>query len=454
MNNSKIPLDEGKQIDDLFRNALGDHTVEPPGNLWNGISRKLFWKEISRLNFSNVSTGYRIAGTAVIALIVGLLIFYPGKQNTGVLNSSPEKVTSARIHSGSQPVPSYSTVQSGKNSVPVIQHTALSALNKPGITGKPQMIAAVSRPVPNPVRSNLETRTSMESISSVLNSSASQERWSLLAFNSLNVDGINLDNRDDTVITFNTLQGIMNVKKVKPGMLQSFSTDFGVTPEWVKYNNTRSYSEMNYWLNAKIGYHFSKFSIQTGVALGYVFDEGKYNTKYLSKDSIGYFTSVISFYLDPANQNQLVFNTKDVAVYDSMQHFADDRTRNRYTYLEFPLLFGYQIFETNKLSLDIMAGPSLSLLIGTRLAQPYVDFPNARIIRIDDNTPQRVKTNWKIALSLHLEYRVTKNLGCYLEPSYKYYINSFTEKEQTSTKEPYSIGIGLGIRYHFGQIKK
>ena len=81
MNNNKteFPADDGKQIDDLFRKTLGDHMVEPSGNLWKGLSRNLLWKEISRFNFTNISKVYWIAGTAAIALIIGLLLFYPGK---------------------------------------------------------------------------------------------------------------------------------------------------------------------------------------------------------------------------------------------------------------------------------------------------------------------------------------------------------------------------------------
>jgi hypothetical protein len=481
--NQKFPADDEHQIDNLFRQTLGDHTVEPSESLWLGVSRKLLWKEITRFKFTNLPPKYWLAGTAVVAVIVGLIFLYPGSQQSMQLKSyqgteiSPTG-NSGKV-SGSVGNKDIRTENAGKNDNSTNQshvsdasqatystgHTttnqhadkpasSYTVLRRSNPAYKGQGIASVSRPSPNPAKNTGENSLLVSGESSALLPVVPSEGLSLAMIKSLESSGLYIENFRDTIISFRTSQGIMRVQKDKPLKVQSFSTDFGVTPEWISYKTTHSYSEMNYWLNANISYHFSRFSIKTGVALGYVYDEGKYSIKYLSKDSIGYFTSVISFYVNPENQNELIFNTKNVAVYDSLQHFTDDRTRNRYTYLEFPLLIGYQLFETNNLSLDIMAGPAFTLLIGTREAAPFIDYQNARIIRIDENTPERVKMNWKIALSLHLEYRVTRNLGCYLEPSYKYYFNSFTKSEEKSGRDPYSIGVGLGIRYHFGQIKK
>ena len=200
-------------------------------------------------------------------------------------------------------------------------------------------------------------------------------------------------------------------------------------------------------------YHIGKFSIQTGVSLGYVFDHGDYRVNYKSKDSIGFFTSVISFIVTPGNV--IVFNTKDIPVYDSLQHIADDRAINRYTYLRIPLMLGYELIETNRFSLGIKAGPAISLLIGSKEALPFIDYPNARLIRIDNHSLSRVKINWEIQAALDLEYRLVKNFSIYAEPSYKHYFKPFKTQESTSTsaKDPYSVGIEIGARFDLG-IKK
>jgi hypothetical protein len=149
----------------------------------------------------------------------------------------------------------------------------------------------------------------------------------------------------------------------------------------------------------------------------------------------------------------VVFTTKDIPVYDSLQHVADDRAVNRYTYLRIPLMLGFELVETNHFSLGIKAGPAISFLIGTKEALPFIDYPNARLIRVENNTLSRVKMNWEIQAALDLEYSLVKNFSLYAQPYYKHYFKPFATKESTSTsvKDPYSIGIEVGARFNFGQ---
>ena len=461
------------EMDDLFRSTLGNYKTEPAEDLWKGINRKLLWSELLRFNFTNVSKGYIITGAAIIAVIVGLFFLFPSKKQV----SRIESFTINESVSGGQRTTSGQMVQAdAKSQMPALSGGKPES-NSVSVTGKGQHsdhISSVTRmntPThrsgsgtgkKSPVLASKSAYTTLASAApagttrlteSTLTSSISapvNSREEFLKFAALSCNGLLPGDEPDTMITLRTPEGIMHVRKSKPGLNQSLSADLGITPEMISYKTTSSYTEMNYWLNTNFTYHFSRFSLRTGVGLGYMFDEGKYETKYISKDSIGYFTSVISFYVNPENHNEIIFNTKNIAVYDSLQHFTDDRTRNRYTYLEIPLLIGYQLFESRSFSMDIMAGPAFTFLIGTRKADPYIDYPNSRIVRIDDKTPERQSFSWKFAVGIHLEYRVTKNLGCYVEPFYKYYFTSLTKTETTSAKDPYSIGVGLGIRYHFG----
>jgi hypothetical protein len=109
--------------------------------------------------------------------------------------------------------------------------------------------------------------------------------------------------------------------------------------------------------------------------------------------------------------------------------------------------------ETSHLGLTIHAGPMVSFLIREKEAQPVIDFPNARIIRIDNNTPARIKTNWQIMLGLRMDYKVNKNFSFFVEPNYKYYFKPVSEQESSAAQNPYSIGLGIGIEYHFGRKK-
>jgi hypothetical protein len=200
-----------------------------------------------------------------------------------------------------------------------------------------------------------------------------------------------------------------------------------------------------------MAYHLGRFTIQSGLSLGYVYDHADYRINYKSKDSIGYFTSIITFTVNPGNV--IVYTTKDIAVYDSLQHIADDRALNRYTYLRIPIMIGFELFETNRLSIGIKAGPAISFLIGSKEASVIIDYPNARLIRIDNNTLVRVKMNWEIQAALDIEYRLIKNFSLYAEPTYKHYFKPFETQESATitAKDPYSIGIEVGARFNFGK---
>jgi hypothetical protein len=118
-------------------------------------------------------------------------------------------------------------------------------------------------------------------------------------------------------------------------------------------------------------------------------------------------------------------------------------------------MIGYELCESNRFSLGIKAGPAISFLIGSKEALPFIDYPNARLIRVDNNSLSRVKMNWEIEAALDLEYRLVKDFSIYAEPSYKHYFKPFETQETTSSKarDPYSVGIEIGARYNFGQKK-
>ncbi|MEI6900966.1 MAG: hypothetical protein WCL00_13900, partial [Bacteroidota bacterium] len=167
------------------------------------------------------------------------------------------------------------------------------------------------------------------------------------------------------------------------------------------------------------------------------------------RDSVGYYNTVVGFAVNQSNQ--IIYIIQRTVVYDSVSHIADDRARNRYTYLQVPLIAGFRLYETSRIGLTIETGPMVSFLVGTRVAQPVINLPNARIIRIDNNTPDRSKINLQAYLGLRFDYQFTKGLGLYVQPYYKYYFKPIIEQKEQSVANPYSFGMGIGILYNFGR---
>jgi hypothetical protein len=218
----------------------------------------------------------------------------------------------------------------------------------------------------------------------------------------------------------------------------------GVLPEKAFYHAEEDYSKMNYWLQGGLTWHYSRFSVGTGLELGYMIDQGKYHVDYKSLDSVGYYSSVVSYSVG-AN-NEILYNTSVKTLYDSLNHSADPRTSNRYTYLRFPLLIGYRLVETNRFSVTLKAGPAWSVLVAEKKGTPVVEYENATITRIDEETSPRLKTNWQIWANLLLEMKISERFSLYLEPNWKYYLKPTAEQESTNSKAPWSMGIGLGVQ--------
>jgi hypothetical protein len=469
----KPKADAGSGLDNLFRKSLDGHQIEPSGNLWKSISRKLLRAELARFNFTNLPKTFWIGAAGVV--LVGMIFLFnqvpDGKTTEKTVapillkKSADGKVTTATsgnqtLLTGQNPV----TVM-GKSPLQVFQkspsgqqtnnHSALPVLASTHSTriintNKTHYAAILPSPGTSETTSdNGNTFREVEPLNSKGRNSLGYELKTLPVLTRINLYPAEAE---DTLLRFSNLSGITNIPlKTKVEILKFYSFNMGISPELSVYRSADRYSETNYWLNAGVTYHAGKFSVQTGLGLGYVFDRGNYRVNYKSKDSIGYFTSIISFTV--TSGNIIVYTTKDIPVYDSLQHVADDRAVSRYTYLQIPLLLGYELFETNHFSLGIKAGPSVSFLIGTKEAAPYIDYPNARMIRIENNTLSRVKMNWEIQAALDLEYRLVKNFSMYAQPYYKHYFKPFATGESTSApvKDPYSIGIEVGVRYNFGQ---
>ena len=226
-----IPGYEDKQIDDLFRNSLGNYTIESADNHWKGISRKLLWKEIAHLNFTNVSKVSWIAGGATIAVIIGLLFFYPGKKSAILTNPDKYKEATTEITTGNGNISiGNNTTQNnskdnttksivGQPSLKPVSGkpvTTYSVIHKPLISNQKQTIASNNYgPATNSVNSSNVTNIPSAPYSDFSNLTLPSERWSIQLINSLGIPELNMFDFRDTIISFHTPKGIVTVQKQK-----------------------------------------------------------------------------------------------------------------------------------------------------------------------------------------------------------------------------------------------
>ena len=447
-------IDEGRQIDDLFRQGLGNLSPEPSKDLWKGINRKLWWDEVSHFTFTNLSKALLIGGIAgVMFLITALMVVVVPQTQSSDMNSA-----------------SFLPEQGSVNSNLMIPVSSISShTNAIVITGNNNRQTRKFIPTENILTTNIlhsqdsdnelsaDKRTSSEPFyssnalqPSSLKADPEPDQGILSSMQTISFLTLFDDNFNDT-LRLVTPKIILNIPKGNPPVRQFFSFDMGISPEVSLNGNSSSRSEMNFAGNLGINYHIGKFSIRSGIGLSYISDDGIYRVDYKSKDSVGYYNMVISCAVNQNDPTKIIYHTQRMVVYDSIKHIADDRTRNRYTYMQVPLLAGFRILETNTLGFTVYAGPMVSILIGKKEAEPVIDYPNSRIIRIDNSTPMRVTTNWQLWVGLRLDYKINKEFSLFAEPYYKYYFKPVAEYNEGSAQNPYSIGLGIGIEYNLGR---
>jgi len=219
--------------------------------------------------------------------------------------------------------------------------------------------------------------------------------------------------------------------------------------EWIYYPGDSVEKKNGYSIDLTAIYQKDQFLLRSGIGVSVSNDNGEFVIDYQTNDSIGFYYGVNSFNIDPDDPDNPAFDTYIETVYDSIEHTSYEHPENKYTYIQIPLLIGYKVLDINRFSCSLMGGPVLSILV--QEDENTIGFSDigATLINIEDNTPQRLKTNWQFMFSAGLNYRASNHLSLSLEPTYKYYIQSVYEQNVSGTKNPWSIGLRGGVVYTF-----
>ncbi len=471
--NPNSKAESESHLDQFVRQTLAGHRIEPSPGIWKEISRKLLWRELSRFNFSNITKKiWLMGGAGILVITAGIYFISPGSVRQPVTTSNRSQVIPVSLHSSGArnqtgntdnlitTGPGNSTHSSISNTLPMKQEQ--KAVTEPSVsllakTEKESgtvdaVVSAMVAPTEENVLSNVAS-TDRTRWSEVHESGAIlQPVHSISIITPMPSFGpglLNIEIDPDTLIIIQTGDRINKILIPAAPSTTFFSASLGVEPEITFNPGVSTDFKVNGWITSRIAVHFSRFSISTGLDLGYISDESKYRIDYISKDSVGYFTSVVSYVV--GNGNKIIYNTVTENIYDSVQHIADDRTRARYTFVQIPLLAGYRLYQSDLFSLAIHAGPVVSFLVNSREPEPEINYRNSRILKIENQTPPRNPVNWQLWVDLNLEFRMNKSLSLYLEPSCRYFINAPVQSENSNSKKSWSTGIGLGLHYKFGQ---
>jgi hypothetical protein len=215
-----------------------------------------------------------------------------------------------------------------------------------------------------------------------------------------------------------------------------------ITPEIIFLNDEEKSTKKS--INFDVtGVYGEDFFVEAGVGVALSEDNGRFNINYSQYDSVGYFYQVNSFEIDPVT-GEPVFKTTLEGLYDTVDYQTSETVDNLYTYLRIPLYAGYKIREFKGFSVYLKAGGIYSVLVGSNESGTNYTNDKATSIIIEDETPQRVHSYFKLSASVGLSYMLSNSVSLSLEPVYNYYMQPVYER-RLSDKSPWSLGLRFGV---------
>ena len=445
--------DERNNIDKLFSEGLGDFSPAPPPGMWDRIETGMSATESSR------QTGYSRSGKIILPMIA--VVFLAG---IALLWMQHEVHPTTEPTEAAQETGNYRTAEPETNTPSNTSTTEYSVnqteerKGKTLIAASPESESGNTRNNPQPalageipLSGNIPARLNDIDQYSTNEVSTDKTYPAVVQLTALRTDLINRLRTHPASFTGMDYSSAFNLH-----FRDAFRPDFkhrgnipllgGIYGTW----NMISYGNKHHKQSRSAGFSLSTFRgawlLETGAEISLSDDNGRYVVNYNSYDSLGYYNKVVSFSPDPANPGTVVFQTKVEGVYDSIGHAYETNTKHRYTYLQIPLMAGYQLYANRLFSISIKAGPVFSMMIGSD--EPSAQFSNtaASLESIDNLTPSRVSANWQLAAAAGFGLHVSPRLTLLAEPVYKTYLRPVYQNQRT---RPQSFGIKAGLLYRF-----
>jgi hypothetical protein len=426
-------MKEYKNIDEVFRNGLDGMKVEPSRAVWSNIEAGFFqtgafvwkWYHISALLLLLAATG-------------GFLYYYFGMPD----KSASQVVTEDQDRGNQQGDAEQTSVISIQDESPVEELPPNQVTES---SGKPDL--TVSLPTASATEENQTSDEDVVFSESIFVVTESQEGYSRFEdFDGMDKRTIPMAETPNVSIDPVDVPGMEEYLK-KKGHTRFYTGAVGHAG-MMYYPSTKD--QFTWSADLAFGLKVGKFYIETGIGYEFMQERGVYLIELQSYDSIGYYNRVNSFEVNPFKPDEILYNTSQVAVFDSVSRYTHTTPLFKYHYVQIPLTFGYRFVEQDRLTISVNTGIIYNHL--TRSEVPSADYtnPDYTIIGINDVTPERVDWNLRWQVALRLNYRVAKSLSLAAEPVFTKHLNSIynTDLGYPNVK-PYTMGVRIGVYYGF-----
>jgi hypothetical protein len=450
---------EYKNLDDLLRDSLNDFQKEPSAGLWKRI--------ISALppagNMGRFSSLKIWMGLAILTLILIILLM-----NYNIKPVENSIVNDTKWTTAATDQDTFNNVNHQKTSVaetvaksgsekekPLTKSTSAIPVKTNAITeDKPVYPADLATTSSKNIDNQESQSTEKTSIGySKNNKYLIQGYFPFLIKRSFQyplVDDYSWINQPEPIAFRNNypdylLKDAKNTNQDDYGKRNKLVYGIHVVPELIFAGADQTNKGMGIEITGR--YLWNDFYVETGLGFNLSDNNSDYKIDYEQYDSIGYYYKVNSFSIDE-NSGQPLFNTDVEAVFDTVDYSHSEVTRNTYTYLYLPLYAGIELYRFKKITMNLQAGLTYSLLIKSN--EPTVEYNNDQATRISivNETPSRISSNWLMSASVGLQYQFNTNIGLNVEPMLKYYIKPIYERDYKS-KNTLGFGMRVGMYFKF-----
>jgi len=457
-------------IDDLFRGELADYTVTPSPE-----RRAALLRDADGIKGKSSRSILWIIGAAGLILIgLGIAVLVPREHDMPVsLANSGEMPTTTQVPSipGSLPsaapvhgnlpsaapaagsstiLPAKTPAASGSVTMPAKTTPAQGSVSLPAKTtpaGGSVSLPAKTTPAEGSVSLPAKTTPAEGSVSlpgNMTNSSVTGSSGKVAEADQTAISSQKLNDttpsgllRDTTTIS--SSQSKPRHDNSSPPKKWNISLGANYTPEFMF--NTLNGDKFANNMGVEGTFHYGRYSVRTGLGLSIttgwnevLVQSNPYLGTYKALDSIAFSWDTQNYRLIPT------FYTKSQEVFDTTSQYTYTNIKKRYTYLQVPLVLGYDFWENSWISFGLRAGAVMSILLNTETSSMTYDPGKDRIITINNITPDRIQLNWQALGGINVAFRLSRRFSIEAEPEIRYYFNSVYESS-VLTKKPWSVGL-------------
>lgn len=437
---------ENANIDLLFRNGLKDYEVLPPVEVWNNIFPVIRKKQKPYI---------LLRSAAIIAVLLSLsfLVYRWSKQFTNdfqnLVVARSEESYRDRINSTSA-VP-LSETSPNVNQIRIAAVSPVQSsdvpLDVPGNSGLSHDQVPFQVPDAYSTVNNMSLNgnvSGIQKLKNLLNSNASEgfsgpddylytepkektSRWSLTAMASPTYYQSQVSGNDELSEQINSSE--------KSRLSYTGGVGFA-------YKVSKKLSIQSGLYYASMGQSIDGISSYMGFRR-YDYTKGDHNFEVMTSSGVIYTSNTDIFLQDNTGDRVVTKYTNDVFDPDKANlSYASSSLYQNFSYLEMPVMLRYKVLDKT-VDLNLIGGLSYNMLLNNSV-NAVVNGSKHFVGKTAGLNPFMVSSS----LGMGMEYSLSEKFSLNLEPTFRYYLNSFNNVPGTKA-HPYSFGVFSGLSYKF-----